>query len=69
MKCLQQQSGDFTSTKIPLDEIWPHQDRDGVQIKIRRRDADHMINLLHASFRVLGIKTDKSGIKRFWYAS
>ena len=58
------QSGDFTSTKIPLDEIWPHQDRDGVQIKIRRRDADHMINLLHASFRVLGIKTDKSGIKK-----
>jgi hypothetical protein len=57
-------SGDFTSTKIPLDEKWPHKDRDGVQIKIRRRDADHIINLLHASFRVLGIKTDKSGIKK-----
>ena len=57
-------SGDFTATKIPLDVVWPHRDREGVQIKIRRRDADAMINVLHASFRVLGIKSDKSGVKK-----
>ena len=57
-------SGDFTATKIPLDVVWPHRDREGVQIKVRRRDADAMVNVLHAAFRVLGIKSEKSGVKK-----
>jgi hypothetical protein len=48
--------GDFTSTEVPLDAAWPHSDRDDVHIKLRRRDAETMINTLSGSLRILGMK-------------
>ena len=54
---------DFTTTEIPLDAPWPHEDREGVQIKLRRRDSDAQINLLSNSLKILGLKLDQHTVQ------